>query len=126
MKKEIIATSEAPRAIGPYSQAVKVDHIVYLSGQIPLVPETMTVIDGGIKAQIKQTFENLQAVVKASGGTFDNIVKLNIYMCDLAHFSLVNEMMSAYFSEPYPARAAIEVSALPKGVAFEVDGIMHL
>ncbi|MCX7098598.1 MAG: RidA family protein [Methylococcales bacterium] len=126
MSKEIIHTDLAPKAIGTYSQAVKVDNTVYLSGQIPLVPATMTIIDGDISAQITQVFDNLQAVAKAAGGDFSDFVKLNVYLTDLAHFPIVNEIMGNYFQEPYPARAAIGVAALPKGAGVEMDGVMCL
>jgi reactive intermediate/imine deaminase len=126
MLKEIINTDKAPQAIGTYSQAVRADRTVYLSGQIPLSPKTMTLVDGDIKAQIVQVFENLQAVAEAAGGTFADFVKLNVYLTDLAHFPLVNEVMGRYFQEPYPARAAIGVAALPKGALVEIDGIMCL
>ena len=126
MSKEIIHTNNAPQAIGTYSQAVKIDHTVYLSGQIPLVPATMTMIDGDIAAQITQVFENLQAVAHAAGGNLNDIVKLNVFLTDLAHFPMVNEIMGRYFHEPYPARAAIGVAALPKDASVEMDGIMVL
>lgn len=126
MLKEIISTDKAPQAIGTYSQAVRADRTVYLSGQIPLSPKTMTLVDGDIKAQIVQVFENLQAVAEAAGGTFADFVKLNVYLTDLAHFPLVNEVMGHYFQEPYPARAAIGVAALPKGALVEIDGVMCL
>jgi reactive intermediate/imine deaminase len=126
MTKEIIHTQHAPQAIGTYSQAIKVENTVYLSGQIPLVPETMEVIDGDIHDQIQQVFKNLQAVADAAGGDLTDIVKLNVYLTDLANFPVVNEIMGQYFSQPYPARAAIGVSALPKGVGVEMDAVMHL
>jgi len=126
MTKEIISTPFAPQAIGAYSQAVKVDNTVYLSGQIPLDPETMLVVDGDISLQIRRVFENLQAVVAAAGGDFSNIVKLNVYLTDLSNFPLLNEIMAEYFEQPYPARAAVGVAALPKGVAVEMDGVMVL
>ena len=126
MSKEIIHTVKAPKAIGTYSQAVKVDRTVYLSGQIPLVPETMSIIDGDISDQITQVFENLKAVANAAGGDFSDIVKLNVFLTDLSNFPLVNEIMGHYFQEPYPARAAIGVAALPKNVAVEMDAIMFL
>lgn len=124
--KTVISTPDAPQAIGTYSQAIKVDKTVYLSGQIPLDPETMTVVEGDIGAQIRQVFDNLQAVARAAGGELRDIVKLNVYLTDLNHFPVVNEIMATYFQEPYPARAAIGVAALPKGVAVEMDGIMAL
>ena len=126
MSKQIIQTDKAPQAIGTYSQAVRVDRTVYLSGQIPLVPETMTIIEGDISAQITQVFENLQAVAEAAGGDFSDIVKLNVFLTDLSHFPLVNEIMGRYFQEPYPARAAIGVAALPKAADVEMDAIMVL
>jgi len=126
MTKEIINTPAAPQAIGAYSQAVKVDNTVYLSGQIPLDPETMQVVNGDISLQIHQVFDNLQAVVAAAGGDFSNIVKLNVYLTDLGNFPLLNEIMAEYFEQPYPARAAVGVAALPKGVAVEIDGVMVL
>jgi reactive intermediate/imine deaminase len=126
MTKSIIQTLDAPQAIGTYSQAVKVDRTVYLSGQIPLNPETMTLVDGDITAQITQVLTNLQAVALASGGDFSDIVKLNVFLTDLAHFPIVNEIMATYFTEPYPARAAIGVAALPKGAEVEMDAIMVL
>jgi reactive intermediate/imine deaminase len=126
MIKEIISTDKAPQAIGTYSQAVRVDRTVYLSGQIALSPETMALVNGDIKGQIVQVFENLQAVAEAAGGTFADFVKLNVYLTDLAHFPLVNEIMGQYFQAPYPARAAVGVAALPKGALVEIDGIMCL
>jgi reactive intermediate/imine deaminase len=126
MDKQIIQADKAPQAIGTYSQAVKVDRTVYLSGQIPLVPETMTIIEGDISAQITQVFDNLQAVAEAAGGDFSDIVKLNVFLTDLSHFPLVNEIMGHYFQQPYPARAAIGVAALPKAVDVEMDAIMVL
>ena len=126
MTREIIATDQAPQAIGTYSQAVKVNSTVYLSGQIPLVPATMEVVEGDIRTQISQVFDNLQAVTKAAGGSLDKLVKVNIFLTDLSHFPLVNEVMAEYFSEPYPARAAVGIASLPKGVAVEMDAIMEL
>jgi reactive intermediate/imine deaminase len=125
-KREIIETGKAPKAIGTYSQAVKVGGTVYLSGQIPLVPETMTVVQGDMAAQIRQVFDNLSAVAQAAGGGLNDIVKLNIFLIDLGHFALVNEIMAGYFQQPYPARAAVGVASLPKGVAVEMDAIMQL
>jgi reactive intermediate/imine deaminase len=124
MEKTIIQTDKAPQAIGTYSQAIKVDKTVYLSGQIPLIPETMELNDATIEDQINQVFKNLSAVCEASGGQLNNIVKLNIFLTDLAHFPTVNEIMANYFKQPYPARAAIGVKELPKGVTVEMDGIM--
>jgi reactive intermediate/imine deaminase len=126
MKKEIIKTAEAPEAIGTYSQAVKAGDSVYLSGQIPLVPETMVLESGDMRAQIRRVFENLAAVAVAAGGGLRDVVKLNVFLTDLAHFPLVNEVMAQYFREPYPARAAVGVAALPKGAAVEMDAIMVL
>lgn len=122
--KHSIHTDKAPQAIGPYSQAVKAGNFVFLSGQIPLDPNSMTVIKGDIRAQTKQVFENLQAVVEAAGATMGDFVKLNVYLTSMDDFAAVNEIMSDYFSEPYPARAAVEVSALPKGVSVEIEGTL--
>ncbi len=124
--KSIISTDKAPSAIGTYSQAVKVNNTVYLSGQIPLVPETMAVVEGGFAEQTEQVFKNLSAVCTAAGGEINDMVKVNIFMTDLNNFATVNEIMSRYFSQPYPARAAIQISKLPKGVDIEIDGIMEL
>jgi reactive intermediate/imine deaminase len=124
MSKEVIHTHKAPQAIGTYSQAIKVDSTVYLSGQIPLNPVTMEVVTEDITMQIRQVFENLLAVALEAGGSFNDIVKLNVYLTDLTHFPMVNEIMSEYFTPPYPARAVIGASALPKGVAVEMDAIM--
>lgn len=124
MRREIISTKEAPQAIGTYSQAVKIENIVYLSGQIPLVPETMQLVSGDMRAQITQVFENLGAVARAAGGTLNDVAKLNVYLTDLTHFPLVNEVMANYFHEPYPARAAVGVATLPKGAAVEMDAVM--
>lgn len=126
MTKEIINTDNAPQAIGTYSQAVKIDGAVYLSGQIPLVPQTMELIDGNMEAQITRVFDNLQAVALASGGDLSDIVKLNIFLTDLSHFPLVNEVMTRYFEPPYPARAAVGVAQLPKGAEVEMDAVMVL
>lgn len=126
MAREIIRTDNAPKAIGTYSQAVKVDQTVYLSGQIPLVPESMELIEGDIAVQIRRVFDNLSAVCQAAGGELADIVKLNVFLTDLGDFPVVNEIMAEYFSEPYPARAAIGVAALPKGAGVEMDAIMHL
>jgi len=124
MQKEIIKTDKAPQAIGTYSQAVKAGQTVYLSGQIPLVPDTMEVIDGDMEAQITRVFDNLLAVAEAAGGDLSHIVKLNIFLTDLSHFPLVNEVMARYFTQPYPARAAVGVSQLPKAVGVEMDAVM--
>lgn len=126
MSREIIRTDRAPQAIGTYSQAVKVGKTVYLSGQIPLVPETMEMTAGGIQAQICRVFDNLQAVAQAAGGSLADVVKLNVFLTDLANFPLVNQVMAEYFSEPYPARAAVGVASLPRGAAVEMDGVMEL
>ena len=126
MSKQIISTDQAPAAIGTYSQAVKVDHTVYLSGQIPLVPASMEVINGGISEQINQVFKNLSAVCEAAGGSLQDIVKLNIFLTELSNFPIVNEVMAQYFEQPYPARAAIGVSELPKAVGVEMDAVMVL
>ncbi len=126
MAREIIATDKAPQAIGTYSQAVRVGDTVYLSGQIPLVPETMEMVEGGIEAQIRRVFDNLSAVAGAAGGSLADVVKLNVFLTDLAHFPVVNEIMAGYFAEPYPARAAIGVAELPKGAAVEMDAVMVL
>jgi reactive intermediate/imine deaminase len=126
MTKTIIQTDKAPQAIGTYSQAVKVGQTVYLSGQIPLVPESMTLVEGDISAQITQVFNNLKAVASAAGGDLSDIVKLNVFLTDLSHFPIVNEIMGSYFHEPYPARAAIGVATLPKAAGVEMDAIMYL
>jgi reactive intermediate/imine deaminase len=126
MKREVISSNNAPQAIGPYSQAVKVGDTVYLAGQIPLVPETMALENGDMRAQIRRVFENLAAVARASGGSLQDVVKLNVYLTDLGHFPLVNEVMAQYFREPYPARAAVGVAALPKAAAVEMDAVMVL
>lgn len=122
--KTIISTDQAPSAIGTYSQAVKVKNTVYLSGQIPLDPVSMQVVDGDFAAQARQVFENLVSVCEAAGGGINDMVKVNIFMTDLSNFATVNEVMSQYFQEPYPARAAVQVSRLPKDVDIEIDGIM--
>lgn len=124
MTKTIIHTDDAPQAIGTYSQAVKVDNTVYISGQIPLDPASMEVVEGGIEAEITRVFDNLKAVAAASGGSLSDVVKLNIFLTDLGNFPTVNEIMAKYFSEPYPARAAIGVAALPKGVGVEMDAVL--
>ncbi|MBB1317779.1 RidA family protein [Shewanella sp. SR43-4] len=125
-EKIIIATDKAPQAIGTYSQAVKVGSTVYLSGQIPLDPKTMTMVSDDFAEQVVQVFENLTAVCEAAGGKMSDIVKLNIFLTDLSHFATVNEIMSRYFQQPYPARAAIGVKELPKGSLVEMDGIMEI
>jgi len=126
MNKAFISTDKAPAAIGTYSQAVKVGTAVYLSGQIPLVPEKMDVISEDFSEQTHQVFKNISAVCEEAGGTIQDLVKVNIYLTDLSNFAIVNEVMSQYFKQPYPARAAIGVRALPKGVQVEIDGIMEL
>lgn len=126
MKRQIISTDQAPRAIGTYSQAVRLGDTVYLSGQIPLVPHTMELVGGGMEAQIRRVFDNLQAVAVAAGGGMEDLVKLNVFLTDLGHFPLVNQVMAEYFREPYPARAAIGVAALPKGAEVEMDAVMVL
>jgi reactive intermediate/imine deaminase len=126
MAREIISTDQAPAAIGTYSQAVKVGNTVYLSGQIPLVPETMEMIEGDIEAQIRRVFDNLSAVAAAAGGSLADIAKLNIFLKDLGNFAKVNEVMAEYFQQPYPARAAVEVAGLPRNAGVEMDGVMEL
>jgi reactive intermediate/imine deaminase len=126
MSKEPIHTSKAPAAIGPYSQAIRAGSTVYLSGQIPLDPKSMELVKGDIRAQARQVFDNLAAVAQASGGSLANAVRLTIYLTDLAHFPVVNEIMAEYCKEPYPARATIGVAQLPRGAAVEVDGILVL
>jgi reactive intermediate/imine deaminase len=123
-KKSVIHTDRAPAAIGPYSQAVRSGDTLYLSGQIPLDPTTMELVEGDIAAQISQVFDNLAAVCAAAGGSLADIVKLNIYLVDLTHFAVVNELMARRFAEPYPARAALGVAALPRGAQVEMDAIM--
>lgn len=124
MLKKIIHTDNAPKAIGTYSQAVRVGDTVYLSGQIPLVPHTMELVQGDMSAQIRRVFDNLQAVAEAASGSLADVVKLNVFLTDLSHFPLVNQIMADYFQEPYPARAAIGVAALPRGAAVEMDAVM--
>ena len=126
MARRIIRTDKAPAAIGTYSQAVKVDRTVYLSGQIPLDPATMQLVDGGMEAQIHRVFDNLAAVARAAGGSLADTVKLNVFLTDLGHFALVNQLMAEYFQEPYPARAAIGVAALPRGAQVEMDAVLAL
>jgi reactive intermediate/imine deaminase len=125
-QKIIINSPNAPQAIGAYSQAIKTNNTVYLSGQIPLVPETMEIIEGDISAHIKQVFDNLKAVATAAGGELSDIVKLTIFLTDLSNFSVVNKIMSTHFEKPYPARAVVEVTTLPKNVSVEIDAIMVL
>lgn len=126
MSREIIKTDQAPAAIGTYSQAIRCGDTVYLSGQIPLDPASMTLVEGDMDAQIRRVFDNLKAVCEAAGGGLDKIAKLNIFLTDLGHFALVNEIMAQYLQEPYPARAAIGVASLPKGAGVEMDAIMVL
>lgn len=124
--KRAITSPQAPQAIGPYSQAVRAGNTVYLSGQIPLVPQTMELDAHDMRAQVVRVLENLRAVARAAGGELEHIVRLTVYLTDLGHFALVNEVMSRYFAEPYPARAAIGVVALPRGAAVEMDAVMVL
>ena len=126
MSREIIQTDKAPQAIGTYSQAIKCNNTVYMSGQIPLVPETMVLAEGDMDVQITRVFDNLQAVAEAAGGSLQDIAKLNIFLIDLNNFALVNEVMARYFEQPYPARAAIGVASLPKGAEVEMDAVMEL
>jgi reactive intermediate/imine deaminase len=126
MPKHIISTSDAPAAIGVYSQAVRAGNTVWVSGQIPLDPKTKELVDGGIEAQIHQVFKNLEAIVKAAGATFDDVVKATVFLTDLSHFALVNKIMAEYFREPYPARAAVGVSSLPRNAQVEVECIVAL
>jgi reactive intermediate/imine deaminase len=125
-RREIIHTDDAPAAIGPYSQAVRVGDTVYLSGQIALDPASMTLVEGGIEAQTRRVFDNLTAVCRAAGGDLADVVKLQIYLPDLSHFETVNGIMKDYLTEPFPARAALGVRALPKGAEVEIDGVMVL
>jgi reactive intermediate/imine deaminase len=124
MNRLAVTTEKAPAAIGTYSQAVACGDTVYLSGQIPLVPGAMTLVEGDVAAEVGQVLDNLAAVAEAAGGSLDQMVKLTVYLTDLGDFATVNDVMSARFSEPYPARAAIEVAGLPKGARVEIDGIM--
>lgn len=126
MAKSVIHTDRAPQAIGTYSQAVKAGTTVYLSGQIPLVPESMEMVGEDFTAQAEQVFKNVEAVCEAAGGSTNDLVKVNIFLTDLANFAEVNEIMSRYFKQPYPARAAIGVAQLPKGAQIEIDGVMEL
>jgi len=125
MPREIISTDQAPAAIGTYSQAVKVGATVYLSGQIALDPATMSLVEG-IEAQIRRVFANLDAVARAAGGSLNQVVKLTVFLTDLGHFALVNQIMAEYFQPPYPARAVVGVAALPRGAQVEMDAIMVL
>jgi reactive intermediate/imine deaminase len=126
MKRVVVTTPNAPKAIGTYSQAVKIDNTVYLSGQIPLIAQTMDLEEGDMRAQISRVFENLSAVAKAAGGSLQDAVKLNVYLTDLTNFPIVNEVMAQYIKEPYPARAVVGVAALPRGVAVEIDAVLVL
>lgn len=126
MSREIIRTDQAPEAIGTYSQAVKVGGTVYLSGQIALDPQSMTMVEGDTETEIRRVFDNLQAVARASGGSLNDLVKLNVFLVDLANFATVNQVMAEYFQQPYPARAAIGVASLPRGANVEMDGILEL
>ena len=126
MAREIIQTDKAPQTIGTYSQAVKINNTVYMSGQIPLVPETMELVEGDIATNIRRVFDNLQAVAQAAGGDLKDVAKLNIFLTDLSHFPTVNEVMAEYFRQPYPARAAIGVASLPKGAQVEMDAVLEL
>lgn len=126
MTREVISTDKAPAAIGTYSQAIKVGNTVYLSGQIPLVPETMQIVEGDFAARAHQCFKNLQAVCEAAGGSFKDVVKVNISLTDLSNFATVNEVMAQYFEQPYPARAAVGVAQLPKDAGIEVEAILVL
>ncbi len=126
MTRLTIHTDRAPAAIGTYSQAVRTGHTVYLSGQIPLDPHTMALVEGSIEVQVRRVFDNLRAVAQAAGGDLSDVVKLSVYLIDLAHFPLVNQVMSEYFTEPYPARAVLGVAALPRQAEVEIDGIMVL
>lgn len=126
MSRQIIHTDQAPAAIGAYSQAVRVGSTVYLSGQIPLDPVTMQLVTGDVEAQIRRVLDNLAAVARAAGGSLADIVKLNVFLTNLGHFALVNQVMASYFQEPYPARAAIGVAALPRGAEVEMDAVLML
>jgi reactive intermediate/imine deaminase len=126
MPKQIISTADAPAAIGVYSQAVRVGNTVWVSGQIPLDPKTKELVGDGIEAQIHQVFKNLEAIVKAAGATFDDVVKATVFLTDLSHFALVNQIMAEYFRVPYPARAAVGVASLPKNAQVEVECIVAL
>jgi len=121
-----ISTPDAPAAIGTYSQAVRAGDTVYLSGQIPLDPKTMKIVEGDFEAQARRVFDNLRAVCRAAGGDFDRVVRVTVYLTDLANFAKVNEVMAQYFKEPFPARAAIGVASLPRGSLVEIDAVMHL
>jgi len=126
MKRQIIQTADAPKAIGPYSQAVRVGDTVYVSGQIPLDPVSGALVSGDIEAEIRRVFDNLKAIALAAGGSLASVVKLSVFLTDLTHFAKVNEIMAGYFSEPYPARAAIGIAALPRGARVEVECVLSL
>jgi reactive intermediate/imine deaminase len=126
MARQIIQTNRAPQAIGPYSQAVRAGDTVYLSGQIPLDPETMQLVTGDIESEIRRVFENLKAVAEAAGGSLANAVKVNVFLTDLSHFVKVNDIMKTYCTEPYPARAAVGVSQLPRGARVEIEAVLYL
>ena len=126
MSRKIVHTDKAPAAIGTYSQAVKHGNLVFLSGQIPLDPDTMEIVRGDFEARARRVFDNLRAVVEAAGGTMDQILKLNIYLTDLANFATVNTVMADYFAEPYPARAAVGVASLPKGADVEAEAVLGI
>ncbi len=126
MTRQAIKTDNAPAAIGPYSQAIRHGDTVYLSGQIPLNPETMQIVDGDIGEQIHRVFKNLRAVCEAAGGSLDGILKLNVYLTDLGNFATANQIMTEYFSEPFPARAAVGVAALPLGAEVEMEAVLGL
>lgn len=126
MSRTIVSTADAPQAVGTYSQAVKVGKTVYVSGQIPLDPKTGELVQISMEAQIKRVFDNLLAIVRAAGGDFSHVTKLNVFLTDLSHFALLNQVMATYFKQPYPARAAIQVAALPKGAPVEMDCVVEL
>jgi reactive intermediate/imine deaminase len=126
LSRTIISTADAPKAVGTYSQAIKVGKTVYVSGQIPLDPQTGELVRTSMEAQIKRVFDNLLAIVSAAGGDFSHVTKLNVFLTDLSHFALLNQVMATYFKEPYPARAAIQVAALPKGSPVEMDCVVEL
>ena len=126
MSREIIQTDKAPQAIGTYSQAIKLNKTVYISGQIPLIPETMELVEGDIAVHIRRVFDNLKAIAQAAGGDLKDVAKLNIFLVDLSHFPTVNEVMAEYFTEPYPARAALGVASLPKDAQVEMDAVLEL
>ena len=126
MGRQIIQTNRAPQAIGPYSQAVRAGDTVYLSGQIPLDPETMQLVTGDIEAEIRRVFDNLKAVAEAAGGTLANAVKVNVFLTDLSHFAKVNDIMATYCTQPYPARAAVGGAQLPRGARVEIECVLYL